>query len=58
MLTPFKSLIQPHFDYCCQLWSPSQQSQINKIEKVSRVMDDRLSGLDYWEKLKALRLYS
>ena len=63
MLTTFKSLVQPHFDYCCQLWSPSQQSQINKIEKVqkslvSRIMDDRLSGLDYWEKLKALRLYS
>ena len=32
LLTMFKSLVQPHLDYCCQLWCPSDQQQINKIE--------------------------
>ena len=63
LLTILKTLVQPHLDYCCQLWCPSSQHQINKIEKVqkvliSRIKDGRLAGLDYWEKLKFLRVYS
>ena len=61
--TIFKSLVQPHLDYCCQLWCPSAQDQINRIEKVqksllSRIWDKRLDGLNYWQKLKLLRVYS
>ena len=63
LLTVFKSLVQPHLDYCSQLWSPTSQEQINKIERVqkslvSRVSDTRLQGLSYWDKLSTLRLYS
>ena len=63
LLTLFKSLVQPHLDYCSQLWSPSNQGDINKIEKVqkslvSRISDHKLQGLNYWGKLKTLRLYS
>ena len=63
LMTIFKSLVQPHLDYCSQLWCPSAQYQINRIEKVqksliSRIWDGRLSGLDYWQKLKLLRVYS
>ena len=63
LLTLFKSLVQPHLDYCCQLWSPDSQEQINKIEQVqkslvSRISDSRLSHLSYWEKLRTLHLYS
>ena len=59
----FKSLVQPHLDYCSQLWSPTAQEQINKLESVqrsliSRMTDRRLQGLSYWEKLRHLRLYS
>ena len=32
LLTLFRSLVQPHLDYCCQLWSPTSQELINKIE--------------------------
>ena len=57
LLTILKSLVQPHLDYCCQLWCPSTQYQINRIEKVqrslvSRIGDGRLAGADYWQKLR------
>ena len=63
LLTIFKSLVQPHLDYCSQLWSPTSQGEINKIEAVqkslvSRILDNRLGGLNYWDKLKTLHLYS
>ena len=29
----FKSLIQPHIDYCSQLWAPLEGSNLEKIEK-------------------------
>ena len=63
LLTSFKSLVQQHLDYCSQLWSPTSQELINKIEQVqkslvSRIADTRLKSLCYWDKLGALRLYS
>ena len=63
MLQLLKSLVQPHLDYCSQLWSPSSQQLINKIEGVqkslvNRIHDKELMKADYWEKLKILRLYS
>ena len=63
MLPLLKSLVQPHLDYCSQLWSPSSQQLINKIEGVqkslvNRINDKELIKADYWQKLKILRLYS
>ena len=63
MLTLLKSLVQPKLDYCSQLWSPADQLSINKLESVqqnlvSRIKDSKLDSLNYWEKLKELRLYS
>ena len=63
MLTLLKSLVQPKLDYCSQLWSPSDQMSINKLEAVQqhlvdRIHDRRLSGLNYWEKLEELHLFS
>ena len=63
MMVLLKSLVQPHLDYCSQLWSPSSQGHVNKLEDVqrslvSRVWDYGLVGLNYWEKLAHLRLYS
>ena len=62
MLTLLKSLVQPKLDYCSQLWSPSDQSSINKLESihrnlVSHIRDAKLSSLNYWEKLKELRIH-
>ena len=58
-----KSLVQPHLDYCSQLWSPSSQCLINKLEGVQKSLVEKiwerdLHGLNYWEKLAQLRLYS
>ena len=63
MLTLLKSLIQPKLDYCSQLWSPSDQQSINKLESVQRhlvncIKDSKLKSLNYWEKLQELGLYS
>ena len=63
ILTVLRSLIQPRLDYCSQLWSPRDQTSINKIEDVQRhflsqMRDSSLNGLNYWEKLATLRVYS
>ena len=63
ILTLLKSLVQPKLDYCSQLWSPSDQTSINRIESVQRnlvdrIQDGRLLGLNYWDKLSELHLYS
>ena len=62
MVTLMKSLVQPKMDFCSQLWSPTDQSPVNKLESVqqhmiSRIRDSRPTGLNYWEKLHELRLY-
>ena len=61
MLTILKSLVQPKLDYCSQLWSPADQTSINKLESVqyhlvNRIKDGRLDSLNYWEKLRELNL--
>ena len=58
-----KSLVQPHLDYCSQLWSPSSQHLINQLEGVqksliTKIWDNQLKQMDYWDKLQHLRLYS
>ena len=63
MLVLLKSLVQPHLDYCSQLWCPSAQGHINGIENVQKslvkqIWDRGLAGLHYWDKLQYLRLYS
>ena len=63
VLQLLKSLVQPHLDYCSQLWSPSAQSLINNLEAVqksliSRISDAELRAANYWEKLQLLQLFS
>ena len=63
MLTLLRSLIQPQLDYCNQLWSPSKQGSINRLEAlqqsfISRIWDPVLEPLNYWGKLELLRIYS
>ena len=58
MMTLWKSLIQSKLDYTCQLWSLSDQASIESvaIQFTSRV--DGMAGLDYWDRLSSLHLYS
>ena len=61
MLTLWKSLIQSKLDYCSQLWSPSNQASISSLEGVARNFTSRvegMDGLDYWERLEKLGMYS
>ena len=61
MMTIWRSLIQTKLDYCSQLWSPSDQSSISKVESVARQFTSQVAGLenqDYWERLSSLRMYS
>ena len=61
MLTLWKSIIQSKLDYCSQLWSPSDQTSIKRLEGVARSFTSRIAGmegLDYWERLQKLHIYS
>ena len=61
MLTLWRSLVQPHLDYCSQLWNPALLGDIALLEQVQRSFVNRISGLEhlnYHEKLKHLGLYS
>ena len=61
MMTIWKSLVQSKLDYCSQLWSPSDQASISKLESVARNFTSKISGLetaDYWDRLQLLKMYS
>ena len=61
MLTLFKALIRPKLEYCSALWSPTMIGDIAKLEGVQRFYTRRIeecSGMDYWERLKYLRIQS
>ena len=57
----WKSLVQPHVDYCSQLYFPHLSSQMQKIENLQQVFTKKfleVKNLNYWERLKFLKLYS
>ena len=61
MLTIWKSLVQCKLDYTSQLWSPSDQASISSLESVARHFTAKvqgMEGLDYWERLQSLHLFS
>ena len=61
MMTCWSSLLQSRLDYCCQLWSPCDQASITKLEGLAKQFSSHITGmegLDYWERLKALQIYS
>ena len=61
MMTCWSSLLQSRLDYCCQLWSSCDQASITKLEGLAKQFSSHITGmegLDYWERLKALQMYS
>ena len=61
MMTIWKSLIQSKLDYCSQLWSPSDQFSISKLEGVARNFTAQIAELqdkDYWDRLETLHMFS
>ena len=61
MVTVWKCIVQPKLDYCSQLWSPSDQANITRLESVMRNFTSTIEGcenMDYWERIASLCLYS
>ena len=61
MLTLFKSLVLPQTEYCCVIWNPHIQKEINLLESVQRNFTCKLEGMeqyDYYQRLKVLNIYS
>ena len=61
LVTLWKALVMPTLDYCSQLWCPNSPGLIQAVEKVQLNFLRKISGmggLDYWDQLKSLNLYS
>ena len=61
MMTLYKSMIRPLLEYCCQLWNPWKASDVKALEGIQRTFTSKiisLNGLNYWQRLQKLGLYS
>ena len=57
----WNSLVQPHLDYCSQLWSPGEGQELQDIEKILKDFTSRIpevEHLSYWERLKTMKMNS
>ena len=62
MLTLLKSPLKSSLlEYCCQLWNPRKEKDIQAIEAIlltSTYKITEVQHLNYWERLHELKLYS
>ena len=61
MLTLLRQLIIPTIEYCSPVWSPKDNVNIDKLERIQRSFTKRIHGLDkthYWDRLINLHLFS
>ena len=57
----WNSLVQPHIDYCSQLWAPGEGGNLQKLEKLLKDYTSKIpevSDETYWERLKKLKMNS
>ena len=57
----WKVYIQPLADYCSQLWGPSYGPELKRIENTLKSYSSKIIGIkhmNYWDRLKAMKLYS
>ena len=57
MINAYKTYVQPHLDFCVQVWAPGNK-KIEKVQKRALRLIPSLSGLDYQTKLKMTGLLS
>lgn len=64
MMTLFKQMVLGIVEYCCPLWSPTDITSIENLEKIQQTFTRQISGMnsadrpDYWKRLKILKIYS
>ena len=61
MLKLFHTYIRSKMEYCCSVWSPTMQGDINELERIQKSFTNKIQGmedLDYHQRLKELKLYS
>ena len=57
----WNTLVQPHVDYCSQLWAPADGGDLEKLEGLLRTFTFKIPSvkhLSYWERLKELKMNS
>ena len=57
----FKAIVLPIMEYGSVIWHPSKLMDIRAIESIQRNFTAKIFGLDdmnYWERLKFLKIYS
>ena len=57
----WKSLVQGHLDFCSQLYFPHKSSDMEKLENLQKIFTRKIPevrNLDYWQRLKVLKMYS
>ena len=61
----WNQLIQPHIDYASQLWFPGEgRGEGHHLEKLEKLLKDFISkipalqGLDYWQRVKEMKMNS
>ena len=55
------TLVQPHIDYCSQLWIPLEGQHLEKIEKLLKDYIRKIpgmAGLNYWLRLSKIKMDS
>ena len=57
----WNTLVQPHVDYCSQLWAPGGGADLEKLEGLLRTFTSKIPAvkhMSYWERLKVLKMNS
>ena len=57
----WKTLVQGYIDYCFQLYFPTQSRDVENLENLFKSYTKKIpevSQMDYWSRLKHLKMYS
>ena len=54
-------MVRSKLEYCCPLWDPTSIEDIRTLETIQRSFTSKITSvkhLDYWERIKSLKLQS